>query len=210
MTTLDEYCKITPDEGIRQSIVNDVLKSTNSTELLAASCKYMEYISMYVSLNDTIRKKFAHGRAPKTKDKHALLAGNRARQEHCKFDDLTRFVDITGQIDYVVKSLSENAITLNFIFDDLMLKKYFHDKSNCELLMSATIGDFSKFAEFTGLDSSSTNVISIPSTFDFRGSPIYYSISNKMSYSEKRTSLPRICKTIVEICSQNSNFRGII
>lgn len=76
----------------------------------------------------------------------------------------------------------------------MMLKKYFHAKSKCEMLMSATIGDFNKFAELTGLDSTSTNVMRIPSTFNFSKSPIYYSTANKMSYATKSMSLPAILK----------------
>lgn len=48
---------------------------------------------------------------------------------------------------------------MNYIFDDVMLKKYMHQKSGCELFMSATIGDFRQYATDTGLDASTCGAI---------------------------------------------------
>ena len=90
------------------------------------------------------------------RERRALAAGNRARQEHCKLEDMLGFIGECGSTEFVAKSMGEDDITLNFIFDDALLKKYFHKKSRCELLMSATIGNFGKYADLIGLDKKST------------------------------------------------------
>ena len=210
MDTLDEYAHASSDELKRSLIVQQILDAKTNETMLNGVYKYASYLEKYCGINESIRSKLANAAKLTSKDKHALMAGNRARQEHCKFTDMFDFIQLHGNIEYVVKSPSDDQIAINFIYDDMMLKKYFHAKSKCEMLMSATIGDFNKFAELTGLDSTSTNVMRIPSTFNFSKSPIYYSIVNKMSYATKSVSLPAILKQIVGICKSNSMHRGII
>ena len=125
-------------------------------------------------------------------------------------DGKTTAVNFDDAYQYTVKSVDSNNITLNFIYDDAMLKKYFHDKSRCELLMSATIGDFDEYAKLTGLDEKTYKHISMPSTFDFSQSQIYYSTINKMTYTEKDESFQSIAPQVIDICRFYKNNRGII
>lgn len=115
-----------------------------------------------------------------------------------------------GKPEHIAKSVDENAVTLNYIFDDVMLKKYMHQKSSCELFMSATIGDFKQYASDTGLDTSTCGAIRLSSTFDFSKSPIFYSTKNKMSWREKESSIVNITKQIDEICKKHHAEKGII
>ena len=143
------------------------------------------------------------------KEKAALSAGNTVRQEHCKIEDMLSFI-ADHPSKYLAKTVNSDDVTINYIFDDHMLQQYMHMKSNCELFMSATIGDFREFASTAGLNVDKATAISLPSTFDFSESQIYYSNENRMSYSEKDESLKKILKQVVELCRKHNRQRGII
>lgn len=210
MKTLNEYVKDYRTDFTRLGIVEDIQQCSSSNQLISNVYRYKSYIGYYVGLNESIREKLASKRKLSKDDKHALLAGNMARQEHCKFEDMLNFVAELGVSEYLVKTCSENDITLNFVFDNMMLTKYFHNKSRCELLMSATIGDFSDYAHIAGLDKNTFKSISMKSTFDFSNSLIWFSTKNKMSYAEKNMSFKPIIKQTIDICNKYENSCGII
>lgn len=210
MDVLDRRCAIDPLESSRVEIVSGILDSKDENELFSYASRYMDYISRYVSINDAMRESLAKKKKLTKAEKNALAAGNAARQEHCKFDDMLDFVSELNAAKFLVKTATKEDITLNFIFDNVMLMKYLHMKSKCELLMSATIGDFNEFAKISGLDKDTFKAISIPSTFDFSNSPVCISNANKMSYAEKDTSIVQIVKQIVDICRESQTSKGII
>lgn len=212
MSTLDKYTYTTNDydDCRRSKIVNNILNCTDSKKLAEYADEYMSYVSIYAKANESIRENLK-GKNHLTKtDKDALFAGNTARQEHCKLDDILRFVNEYKAYEYLVKTTDNDNVTLNFIFDNIMLIKYFHNKSDCELLMSATVNDFNNYAVVAGLDLDTFKHISIPSSFDFRKSPIFFSKTNRMSYDEKDKSFDEICKQVIHICERFKNYRGII
>jgi Rad3-related DNA helicase len=210
MNDLDKGCKLPPYEDHRYKIVNDILNSSTNDDLVYHISCYEQYISRYVGANEELRDFYKNKDKLSKIDRALLYAGNRARQEHCKFDDMLSFISEIGSNEYVTKSVSDNDITINFIFDDIMLKKYFHNKSNNELLMSATIGNFNSYANIAGLDKQQSRAIVIPSTFDFSNSPIVYSTINKMSYTEKDNSIKHIAQQVIDICNKHNTHRGII
>ena len=210
MDDLDKYMHHFSNEDVRFQIVNKILDCNESNELIDLIADYARYLEQYLMDNETIRNRLADKRKLTKSDKKALFAGNLARQEHCKFDDMLGFIGALGSAEYAVKTLSNDEITLNFIFDDIMLKKYFHDKSKCEMLMSATIGDFAEYAKLAGLDKKSCRAISLPSTFDFTNSPVMFSDKNKMSYDDKAKSMQEIVNQTLKICNENAACRGII
>lgn len=209
MNAIDKYLHNDSHEHVRAAIIRKMTMS-DGDELMQAISEYAGYVRQYVMDNETIRKRLAHRTALSKIERLALASGNRARQEHCKLDDMLSFIGELKSSDYLVKTINESNISLNFIFDDIMLKKYFHSKSKCEMLMSATIGNFGRYASLNGLDKSSCKAISLPSTFDFSKSPIMFSSHNKMSYAEKNTSIANIAEQASEICKENDVVRGII
>lgn len=210
MDVLDKYMHIDPYENDRSWIVGKMQRCTDNNELMELVSSYEKYISEYAEANNLVRAKLAKKQHLTKLERAALLAGNRARQEHCKIADMQKFITELGSAESLVKTTSQNDLTLNFVFDDIMLKKYFHSKSSCELLMSATIGDFSAYASLAGLDKHECRAIALPSTFDFSKSPILVSDKNWMTYSNKRDAVKEIAKQAVEICKECSNARGII
>ena len=212
MSVLDKYTFTTNDydDQTRSNIVNNILNCTDQKKLSEYVREYEDYIGIYADVNEKIRKSLKDKPKLTKKDKEALFAGNTARQEHCKFEDILNFVDQYKAYEYLVKTADIDTIALNFIFDNIMLIKYFHEKSGCELLMSATVNDFDNYAVVAGLDLDTFKHISIPSTFDFKKSPIFFSDDNRMSYEEKDKSFNEICKQVIHICERFKKYRGII
>ena len=210
MTTLDKYAYSSMNEYERIDILNRIELCKDNDELIDAVAEYASYVAFYCNLNNEIRHKLASVKTLSNSDRKALAAGNMARQTHCKFDDMLSFIKEYGSTEYVAKTNDGNEITLNFIFDDAMLKKYFHSRSKNEMLMSATIGDFNEYAKLAGLDKKNTKAISMTSTFDFTKSPIFFTNENKMSYDEKDASILKIAKQVEDICNAHSDMRGII
>lgn len=210
MNILDEYMNDYHIDLTRAKIIEDISNSHTADALITHVSRYESYISHYASINEYIRKQLSKKRKLTKQDKSALLAGNIARQEHCKLEDIVNFIDETNSPEYAVKTCTEDSITINFVFDNLMLKKYFHEKSNCELLMSATIGDFNDYAYISGLDTNTFKTITMKSTFDFMKSPIYFSTFNRMSYTEKSKSFRPIVMQAIDICRKFKHKRGII
>lgn len=115
----------------------------------------------------------------------------------------------------IVSSINKSGqgFKLNCAYEDKLIYNYFHKKTNCELLMSATIGDLDVYKCLIGASNYTGNdfcPIEVPSTFDFSKSPIYYSTKYKMSMNEKANSMPHIIDKVIDICNRNSNVRGII
>ena len=210
MNILDSYTHNGLTERERQNIIRAIEFSGNNDELLDAVAEYGRYLLHYCNINNIIRMRLANAKNLPKRDKDALFAGNVARQEHCKIDDMLDFVDELKSSEYIVESKDDDGITINFVFDSMMLKKYLHKKSGNELLMSATIGDFNEYAKIAGIDESTYKTISMKSTFDFSDSPIYLSNKNEMGMNEKQRSLPRITRQIASICRSNADLRGII
>lgn len=210
MSILCRYMHLPYDEQARASYVQAMLSCTSNDELVSYVSAYEHIVKVYANANETIRSMLSNKKNLSKSDKAALFAGNQARQEYCKLADMLEFISELGSAEYVAKTASKEDITLNFVFDNVMLKKYFHKKSRCELLMSATIGDFNEYAKLAGLDTSSFNAESIPSTFDFSKSPIILSSKNRMSYAEKDVSIKSIAEQVTNICHANAHMRGII
>ena len=209
MNKMDAYLKVrNPHEDVRMKIVQDLMSASSGDDILKGMGAYMNYLEFYSEANFTLRDKLALKDDLTLADKEVLSAGNSARQEHCKLSDMTMFISELKSTKYLVRSLGKDEMTMNFVFDDLLLMKFFHWKSKCELLMSATIGDFDDFARMTGIKKYES--IEIPSEFDFAKSPIIWTDKNPMSYSSKSFSLPSICAQIKTICKKHKADRGII
>lgn len=79
-----------------------------------------------MSLNELGRDSLANKHKLTPEEKVVLKAGNSARQEHCKYDDILAFVSESGNPEHMAKSVDDKGVTMNYIFDNVMLKKYMH------------------------------------------------------------------------------------
>lgn len=146
-----------------------------------------------------------------------LNAGNTCRECHCKLADYIKLVEELG-LDTIVLTADtdKNAdyhITLNCAFEHKMVKKYLHDKAPQELMMSATIGDCDIYKNMIGeeeLTNDEFKAYSVPSTFDFSKSPIYFYPKYRLSYTEKAKNLPLVIEEIKNILNNHKDEKGII
>lgn len=146
-----------------------------------------------------------------------LNAGNTCRECHCKFSDFISLIEELG-LDTIVLSASQDKsenyhISINCAFEHKMVKKYLHDKAPQELLMSATIGDCDIYKSMIGeeeLDNLDFKAFTVPSTFDFSKSPIYFYPKFRLSYNEKAKNLPLVINEIINILNKHTNEKGII
>ena len=86
--------------------------------------------------------------------------------------------------------------------------------ANFKVMLSATIGGYKPFVDNMGfeyMDDLAPRMDVVPSTFDFRESPIHFLNKFKMSYKEKEISFNHLKTIIYSICSTKfKNQRGII
>lgn len=214
MQTLDEYAK-TKDVKIDTSSLGDIavklVSSDNQDEIVKQMRRYEQILSGYTVINEALRKEVKVNKTYKEYKKY-LNAGNTARDAHCKFDDMFKLIKVLGN-RIIVKTDNEKDTTIKCVYEGEMIQHYFHNKSGCELMMSATMGNLDAYKIMVGLIHASSKdykKIVIPSTFDFSKSPIYYSTKNHMSYANKTKALPEIIKQIIHICEKHKDERGII
>lgn len=214
MQTLDEYAKtknIKIDTSSLTDIAAHLVASDDQYETVKQMYRYEQILAEYTKVNDILRKETKLNKKFKENKKY-LSAGNTARDAHCKFDDMFSLIKVLGN-RIIVKTDNEKDTTIKCVYEGEMIKHYFHDKSGCELMMSATMGNLDVYKSMVGLIHASSRdykKIVIPSTFDFSKSPIYYSTKNCMSYANKAKALPEIIKQIIHICEKHKDEHGII
>lgn len=134
---------------------------------------------------------------------------DRLKDIHCKIED---FIDIIKDIGHnnIVKS-TDNSKNLQFknIEEKYLMRNHFHEKSNSQIFLSATIGDHLSFCDLNMIKD--YDFIEVESKFDFSKSPIaIYYPTMKMSYHEKDNSFPFNMKRMEKILKSHKNDKGII
>lgn len=214
MQTLDEYAKtknIRVDTSSLSDIASKLIASDNQHDTVKQMYRYEQILGEYTKINDILRKETKANQKFKENKKY-LSAGNTARDAYCKFDDMFQLIKVLGN-KIIVKTDNEKDTTIKCVYEGDMIKHYFHEKSGCELMMSATMGNLDVYKTMVGLIHASSRdykKIVISSTFDFSKSPIYYSTKNHMSYANKAKALPEIIKQIIHICEKHKDEHGII
>ena len=143
-------------------------------------------------------------------DKALLNAANFVKEHYSSFLDYVNVVHNAGS-SVIVKNYDNEKpenIKFNCINESYLMDKFFH--SNCEksMYMSATIGSPESYAKNHAI--SNYEYISIPSTFKFENSPIFYVPDYKMSYKEKEYSFPKVVDLISATVKMYAGKRGII
>lgn len=112
---------------------------------------------------------------------------------------------MTGKVSYLFSCAKEDYLCYQFLLK--------HSKFN--VMTSATIGNKQCFADNIGVKYINEGEIiwsSIPNTFDFSKSPIYYLPNFKMSYERKKYDFPEIMKVLYKIMQSEAfkDKRGMI
>ena len=111
-----------------------------------------------------------------------------------------------NQCEYIAEK-TKTGITVSPLKVDKLSKELF-DCADKILLMSATIIDPANFAKSLGITDYA--YIEMPSTFDAAKAPIVVSSKYKMNRSNWEKLMPTFKNTILQICSNHKNDKGII
>ena len=137
----------------------------------------------------------------------------------CHWNDMAKAISETS-IDNMVyeKNISNEdnhmSISLKSAAEDYLVSAYLLSKAPHKVFTSATVGDIEAYDFNMGFrfdNAKDTVHMTIPSTFDFKESPIYVLNGLRMSYDHKDKSFVNICKITYDICNNKfKNSRGLI
>lgn len=133
---------------------------------------------------------------------------NWAREYCCKVEDYVTMIGQTGTWAIVKNQVDDNTIKFNCLDERYLLREHFHYHAGNKLYMSATIGEPINY--INSISSINNRYLSIPSTFNFDRSPIFYDNEYKLSYDKKVENLPKIIAKIIKIINDHPNVKGII
>ena len=131
-----------------------------------------------------------------------------AREFSCKIEDYVNMIKETGTWALVKTSTDEMTVKLNCIDERYLIREHFHLRCGNRLYMSATIGEPINYTN--SISSENNRFVTIPSTFNFSRSPIYYDNEYKLSYDKKAENLPKIIDKIIKIVRNHPDVKGII
>lgn len=135
------------------------------------------------------------------------------------WSDLASALDtLDSPYEYLIKHIEltkddEKKVVLNCTKEDWMIYNYLLCEANWKVFLSATVGGKEAFEENIGAKFTKEKCIkfdSVPSTFDFSRSPVYFLNKYKMSYKEKETSFEALKPIIYNIIRKHKGQRGMI
>jgi len=141
-----------------------------------------------------------------------MKAGTTFNQEHMVIREYLTLINELGDIWAVPSKLNEHTILYNCAKEAQMVKTFFHGRTECEFLMSATIGNLDNFRTMIASDDDKDfSASEADNGFDFSRSPIFYNDNfHRLSYREKEKNLPKVMGQIEEICKSYQGIHGII
>ena len=178
--------------------------------LLKEYAKSFDVISDYINtISRDLTNKTDEGLDLTPEDRKLAYLCDWANDHIASFNDYVDIIDKIGP-DNIVKNETDNQKTLMFncIDESYLMGKCFHDHCEKQMFMSATIGEPNAFAKDSAIGSFA--YMSIPSTFDFTNSPIFYVNNYKLSFKEKEFTLPKIIELIEYTIRMYAGYRGII
>ena len=123
-------------------------------------------------------------------------------------------------LNYLVKNTDmdqdmNKCVTFACSKEDLLCNQYMLSNSPYKVMLSATVGDHESFDDNIGTkftNSKISEMLRIPSTFDFSKSPIYYMAKYKMSKAYIEQNFEPMQKLIMQIISsvKHKDEKGII
>jgi|TARA_R110000824_G_scaffold401142_1_gene610848 Rad3-related DNA helicase len=115
-------------------------------------------------------------------------------------------INTWDETEYVFENIDDGIQFLPLKVNNLAQNLFKHGK--IIILMSATIIDPKNFCKTLGIEK--FKYIESESTFDPEKSPIYCTSKVKLNYHNLKSNLPKIVKTIRDICKEYPDSKGII
>lgn len=200
------------NEDIIEKIEMTRTQITNCDDVeVIAKClnTYVEQVSVVNDAVDTISR-CVDSENPSKEDRSLIYSAKCITEHYSSFSDYLKVIKGAGP-NVIVKNPSNDDlgnIKFNCINESYLMNKYFHDNCKKKMYMSATIGSPISYANNHSI--SSYDYVSIPSTFQFHNSPIFYVPDYRLSYKEKEESLPKIVEMIIAIVRMYKGKKGII
>ena len=196
----------------RVAELREALIRTSSAE--AAKDLLIEYQGVMETLRDranAIKSEIDLGKGRRlTKEEKSLLRS-------CKFfttaaEEFSSYNRIVAKIGTEAIILNDDraagSIQFNCIDESYLMNSRFHRFCPKKLYLSATIGDPDIYVR--GISARNAGYLSIPETFDYAKSPIYYVDECRMSYREKDGNFDKMADMVRDVLKLFEGMRGII
>lgn len=208
---LAEHSMTVPYSGDEiKTLINKIVAEEDGVKLFVLNRQFEKVMHAFVDNADEIKKfvgkKYAGKEIPKEWMKGLNLC-DWAKDVHCKFEDYNQIIGSTD-VRAMIKNPSGTNIQFNCIDERYLMEKYFHNKNNFAVYMTATMGDPASFLKSVKGNNARANVLK--STFNYDKSPIYIYMTKSMSFKNKETSFPWVIGKIDEILKTHEGQNGII
>ena len=188
-------------------------EAARSQNMIYCLNKYYKLLGAFYNVTskytESVRKSKQDYKVDQTKYLKAIVL---YKQDYMIFTEYLNLIRELGTVWSVPSIINKDTIVYNCAQESKMVKAFFHNKTNCEFLMSATIGNLDNFRTMISSDDDkSFSASEADNGFDFSRSPIYYNDAyHKLSYREKTQNLPLVMRQIEKICSSYKGTHGII
>ena len=174
------------------------------------------------SISTTLKNKLKNGKDVSKAEMKLLKASEWVLEYKETMFNFMKAVSLCGEncLDYLVKNNGidqeqNRSITFTCAKEDVLCNKYMLQNSPYKVMLSATVGAHDAFDENIGIkltNSKESEMMRIPSTFDFTKSPIYYLPKYKMSKYYIEQNFQPMQQLIMQIISsaRHNNEKGII
>lgn len=182
-----------------QQVSETIFETKDADDVIKLLNFYKQYLEPYFDYATKLSEKHS-----KELDDKTLKSLNKVLYTSRKF----------GSCNYTNKDLIAHCVqkdvstSFKYARESSLVKVFFHDRTNSQLLMSATIGNIDIYKSV--IDQPKVNYIETPHIFNYGSSPIFYQSINRMSFREKKDSIGPMIKQIEEICKSNEKVKGVI
>ena len=193
-----------------KNLIDKIFAEENNEKLYKHIREFYNAISNFGELETSIKNLVGKhdSKSPSKQQIKLLHAAGWAKEYCCKIEDYISMIGETGTWAIVKNQVNEDTIKFNCLDESYLLKEHFHYNAGNKLYMSATIGEPINY--INSISSINNRYLSIPSTFDFSKSPIFYDNEYKLSYDKKIENLPKVIKKIINIINSHKDVKGII
>ena len=188
-------------------------EAQRSKDMFICLKRYKKFYDDLSVAYDDLEEKLEKNQRRKGIDLNAFMkAGTIFSQEHLVLGEYIDLIEELGTVWSIPSKLNEHTIVYNCSKEAQMVDTFFHKRTDCEFLMSATIGNLDNFRTMIASDDDeSFSASEADNGFDFSRSPIFYNDNlHRLSYREKEKNLPKVMEQIEEICRSYNGIHGII
>jgi len=238
LSTFDdlEIYKLYPDWSDIEKIIDNcwkvwLCKDSTKDEDIEANNDYLKLLNTYSELVESLRQDIII----KKTEYHALTKDDIKlfkiiswyTNYMCLWNDFCMAISVTGK-QYMIKDVNitdkDTVITFKCTKEDYITWFFFLARTQYKVMLSATVGSKEAYDERMGFKYEKedtwqhpNNIVNesymevIPSTFDFKKSPIYFLNRFKMSFKERENSFKYLKNAIYSICKTKfADCKGII